>query len=176
MNIIKWAVTGITVVLLCSCATDDTNAVQVTSQSATPYPAVPVSSCRVSSHPPKGQYIVIANLSATAQVGETPTQLLNSLQQQGAALGANYVMVMTVSDQKFVTPNMVDVDNNTYLNTEQQFFDTASPGAVGYNNVNNVGSGNTVEEVITAKALKITSGSNAPNKKAPSNLWQMRSN
>ena len=60
-----------------------------------------------------------------------------------------------------------------YLNSERGFFSTASPDATGYNNVNSVGSATYQREVVKAQALKITSGSNAPNKKAPSMLWQM---
>jgi hypothetical protein len=177
MNMIRWVMTGATAALLCACAgSAASSGVQVASQTSMQYAPVPVTACRISSYPPKGKYLVIANLTTAAQIGETPTQLLNRLQMQGAELGATYVMVTSISDRKFVTPDMVDVDNNTYLNTEAQFFDTAQPTATGYNNVNGVGTPNTVQEVITAQALKITAGNNKPNKKAPSNLWQMRSN
>ena len=171
MNMIKWIFTGAMAAILCSCATDNTG-IQVASQSATQYAPVPVAKCRVSSHPPKGQYVVIAQLTAYADIGETPTHLLNRLQQQGAALGADYVMVMSVSDKTYITPKDENVMDNAYLSQEASFFNTASPSATGYNNVNDM-NGAPQREVITAEALKITSGTNAPNKALPSNLWQM---
>ncbi len=87
-------------------------------------------------------------------------------------MGADYVMVTSVSDKKYISDQYID--NNTYLDPEAQFFDTAQPAAVGYNNVNGVGTSTPMEEIVTAQALKITSGSNKPNKKAPSNLSQLR--
>ena len=173
MNKIKWVFLGVTATALMSCATSADYGVQVTPQTSAQYATVPVSACRVSSYPPKGQYIVIANLTTDAQVGESSTHLLNRLQQKGAELGANYVMVMSISDQTFLRPSDVDVDDNQYLNPVAQFNDTASPAASGYTNINGVGSNQPVHEVITAQALKITSGSNKPNKKLPSNVWQM---
>ena len=173
MNLMKWGMVGAVAIFLSACASSDKSSdVQVSSQSATAYPPVAPEACHVSSHPPLGQYVVIASLSTAAQVGETPTHLLNRLQKQGAALGADYVMVTSVSDKKYVSDELID--NNTYLDPEAQFFNTAQPAAVGYNNVNGVGTSNPVEEVIMAQALKITSGSNKPNKKAPSNLSQLR--
>jgi len=166
------ALTATTFVLL-SCATSADYGVQVTPQTSTQYATVPISACRISSYPPQGQYIVIANLTTDAQIGETSTHLLNRLQQKGAELGANYVMVTSVSDQTFVKPGDVDIDDNQYLNPLAEFNDTASPAASGYTNVNGVGSGQPVHEVITAQALRITSGTNKPNKKLPSNVWQM---
>ena len=159
--------------VLLSCATSADYGVQVTPQTSTQYAEIPISKCRISSYPPKGSYIVLANLTTDAQVGETPTHLMNRIQQKGAELGANYVMVTSVADQTFLRPSDVEVDDNQYLNPIAQFNDTASPAAAGYSNVNGVGSGQPVHEVITAKALRITSGSNKPDKTKPSNVWQM---
>ena len=177
MNMIKWVAMGGVAAILCGCAgSAASSGVQVSSQSATVYPAIPATSCRVSSHPPLGKYIVIAQLTATADIGETADHLLHRLQQQGASLGAEYVMVMTVSDKTYITPENSEVADNPYLSNEASFFNTASPAATGYNNVNGVGTAEAEQEVITAEALKITSGTNKPNKALPSNLWQVRTN
>ena len=173
MKIIKWAVMGAVVATFSSCATSADYGVRVTPQTSMQYAEVPISQCRISSYPPKGQYIVLADLTTDAQIGETPTHLMNRLQQKGAELGANYVMVTSISDQTFLRPSDVEVDDNQYLNPIAQFNDTASPAAAGYTNVNGVGSGQPMHEVITAKALKITSGSNKPDKTKPSNVWQL---
>ena len=173
MNIMRWAVVGVAVILFSACSSSDKSlGVQVSSQAATTYPPVAPTACHISSYPPKGQYVVIASLSTAAQINETPSHLLNRLQKQGAAMGADYVMVTSVSDKKYLSNEMVD--NNTYLDPEAEFFNTAQPAAIGYNNINGVGTSTPMEEVITAQALKITSGSNKPNKKAPSNLSQLR--
>ena len=69
MSKIKWMLMGMTAAFLGGCASDGSPGdVQVSSPSATTYPAVPVNACRVSSYPPKGQYVVIAQLTATGQV------------------------------------------------------------------------------------------------------------
>jgi hypothetical protein len=170
---LKWAMAGAAAILLSACASSDKSlGVQVSSKAATTYPPVAPSACRISSHPPQGQYVVIASLSTAQRINETPSHLLNRLQKQGAAMGADYVMVTSVSDKKYISDQYID--NNTYLDPEAQFFDTAQPAAVGYNNVNGVGTSTPMEEIVTAQALKITSGSNKPNKKAPSNLSQLR--
>jgi hypothetical protein len=110
-------------------------------------------------------------LKATGQVGETATQVLNRLQAQGAALGSTYVMVTSVSDKTFVTPQNSEIaDNNPYLVQESSFFGTANSDAMLTTHEQ------ATAPVVTAEALKITSGSNKPNKKAPSNLWQLRAN
>ena len=173
MKKINWVFIAAVSTTLMSCATSADYGVQVTPQTSTQYATVPVSACRVSSYPPKGQYIVLANLTTDAQIGESPTHMLNRLQQKGAELGANYVMVTSIADKTFLTPADVDVDDNQYLNPMSDFNNSASPAASGYTNINGVGSGQPVHEVITAQALKITSGSNKPNKKLPSNVWQM---
>ena len=134
MNITKWVMTGMTAAILCGCASDGSSSeVQVSSPSATAYPAVPITACRVSSYPPKGTYTVIAQLKATGQVGENPTQLLTRLQKQGAAMGATYVMVTSVTDKKFINPTNSEVLDNPYLSQENSFFNTASPDTVTYN-------------------------------------------
>ncbi len=163
---------GAAVAMFSSCATSADYGVQVTPQTSAQYAEIPISKCRISSYPPKGQYTVIANLTTDAQIGESATHLMNRLQQKGAELGANYVMVTSVSDQTFLRPSDVEVDDNQYLNPIAQFNDTASPAAAGYTNVNGVGSGQPVHEVITAKALRVT-GNNKPDKTKPSNVWQM---
>ncbi len=172
-NMLKWAMIGAAAILVTACAgSAKSSGVQVSSQSATAYPPVAPSACHISSYPPKGQYIVIASLSTAQQINETPSHLLNRLLKQGAAMGADYVMVTSVSDKKFASDDFID--NNTYLDPDAQFFNTAQPAAVGYNNVNGVGTSTPLEEIVTAQALKITSGSNKPNKKAPSCLAQLR--
>jgi len=173
MKTIKWAAIGAVAAVLSACATSADYGVQVTPQASTQYAEIPVSQVRVSSYPPKGKYTVIATLTTDEQIGETATHLLNRLRQKGAELGANYVMVTSVADQKFLTPADVEVDDNQYLNPVAQFNDTASPAAAGYSTVNGVGSGQPMHEVITAKALKITSGSNKPDKSQSSNVWQV---
>lgn len=165
MNMAKWVFVAALAVSLCSCTGEEGAGVQVVSQSATPYPPVPVAHVNVSSHPPKGTYKVIAQLSVTADVGETPDQLIQSLKQKGAALGADYVLVISVSDKTFITAQNLDNDN-PYLVTQSNFYSTA--GTPNY-----VTAGSDMREVLTAQALKITSGSNVPNKAAPSKLWQM---
>jgi hypothetical protein len=163
---IKWMLVGMTAALLCGCASDGSPGdVQVSSQSATPLPAVPTSACRVSSHPPMGTYTVIAQMTATGQVNESSSQLLARLQKQGAALGSTYVMVTSVSDKNFINPENSEVISNPYLSQEASFYSTAIPGGAPQS---------AVLPVVTAEALKITSGSNKPNKGAPSNLWQNR--
>jgi len=173
MTPIKWVFLAAMTSILLSCSTSADYGVQVSNQASTQYATIPVSQCRISSYPPKGKYVVIATLTTDAQVGETPTHLLNRVQQKGAELGANYVMVTSVADQKFIAPGDVDAEDNTYLSPLAQFNDTVSPAAVGYSSVNGVGSGQPMHEVITAQALRITSGSNKPNKSLPSNVWQM---
>jgi len=171
---------GATAALLCACADSGsaTMGVQISSQSATPYPAVPMNACRVSSRPPLGNYVVIAQLKATARQGETATHVLQRLQAEGAALGSTYVMVTSVTDKTFINAQNSEVADNPYLSQENSFFDTASPDNLAYNhelhNVN--GTSVTERAVITAQALKITSGSNKPNKALPSNVWQERTN
>jgi len=175
------------VVVLTACAGAGGSSMQVSPVASTTYPAVPTGACRVSSHQPLGKYIVIANLSATAQPGESATHLLNRLQAQGAALGSTYVMVTSVTDKTFVNPVNSEIADNPYLSQENSFFNTASPQSTaynhefdnggGYNSGNDMGSsGGSAQEVITAQALKITSGSNKPNKALPSNVWQERTN
>lgn len=180
-----WAAT----VILSACTSSGGPGMEVSTVSSATYPAVPTNACRVSSRPPKGTYVVIANLSATAQVGESATHLLHRLQAQGAALGSTYVMVTSVTDKKYVNPENSEIADNPYLSQENAFFNTASPqsvaynhefdnpasGAVGYQSVNDIGSSSStlMQEVVTAQALKITSGTNKPNKALPSNLWQM---
>ncbi len=174
MNMSKWVMVGVTAMVLSACAGDSgsssTMGVQISAQSATPYPAVPTNACRVSSHPPQGTYVVIAQMKATGQAGETSTQVLNRLQAQGAAMGSTYVMVTSVSDKTFVTPQNSEIaDNNPYLIQESSFFGTANSDAI-------LTHPQATAPVVTAEALKITSGSDKPNKKAPSNLWQLRAN
>jgi len=165
MNKINWMAMGMAAALLCACASDGSSGdVEVSSQAATPYAAVPTNTCRVSSYPPKGSYKVIAQLKATGQVGESSSQLINRLQKQGAALGATYVMITSVSDKTFINPDNSEVLSNPYLSQESSFFSTSSPSIPQ----------SAVLPVVTAEALKITAGSNKPNKGAPSNLWQQR--
>ena len=178
-NMIKWVVTGVATALLCACAdsgSSSTMGVQISSQSATSYPPVSMNACRVSSHPPLGTYVVIAQLKATARPNETSTHVLQRLQAQGAAVGSTYVMVTSVTDKTFITPQNSEVADNPYLSQENSFFDTASPYDLAYNHELNNGTQQSTRAVITAEALKITSGSNKPNKALPSNVWQERTN
>ncbi len=154
---------GAAATILSACAGSGGNGMQVSSVASTTYPAVPQSACHVSSYPPKGTYVVIANLTATGQPGESATQLLQRLQAEGASLGATYVMVTSVSDKTFFTPKNTEVNDNAYLSQINSFNSTASF---------NSNSGTSVP-VATAQALKITSGSNKPNKAVPSNVWQV---
>ena len=157
----KWALSGAAALLLCSCASTDMN---VVSQTSNTYAPTPVSHVYVSSHPPKGQYIVIASLTTSVQQNETPTHLINRLRQEGASLGADYVLMTSVTDKTFLTPQNDDVGGNIYLATQRNFDSTANSG-------NNVGIDYT-REIVRAQVLKMTSGSNKPNKAAPSLLWQ----
>ena len=178
MKHINWVFIGAAAALLCACASGGGHAnsgIEVDSQTATEYPAVANNACRVSSYPPKGTYVVIAQLKATGQPGESSTQVLHRLQQQGAALGSTYVMVTSVSDKTFVNPQTSEIDDNPYLSQENSFFNTASPDGVTYNHEFDTPPVASAP-VITAQALKITSGTNKPNKAAPSNLWQLRAN
>jgi len=159
----KWVMVGAAVAILSACAGPGGNNVQVSPVASTTYPAVPAGACHVSSYPPKGKYVVIANLTITGQPGESATHLLHRLQAQGASMGATYVMVTSISDKTFLTPKNMEVDDNAYLSQIDSFNSTAS---------DNSNSG-TPTEVVSAQALKITSGSNKPNKALPSNVWQV---
>jgi len=164
INTISFACAVAISTLLCSCA-GSTNGVNITPQSTVQYAPVPVANVRVSSHPPKGQYTVIALLTIDAQIGETPTHVLKRLQQTGASIGADYVMVTSVGDRTYLTPQTVD-DQNVYLDTQRDFDSTAGSSQVYATTY--------MREIIKGQALKMTSGSNVPNKAAPSMLWQVR--
>ncbi len=167
MNLAKWVGLGALSVALCSCASTDAG-VSITSQSSTTYAPVPVNAVHVSSHPPKGKYIVIASLTANVQPNETPSHVLQRMQDSAASIGADYVLVTSVADKTYLTPQNLSPTDSPYTATQRDFFSTAdSPGD---NYVPNY-----TREIITGQALKITSGSNKPNKAAPSMLWQINS-
>ncbi len=166
-TLFRWGCAAALSVLLCSCAGSGSG-IKIMPQTAVQYPPVPVAGCRVSSHPPKGTYTVIAFVTIDAHIGESATHLLQRLQSASASLGADYVMVTSVSDRTFLTPQNVDSDN-IYLADARNFDSTAGSEYAAPPDAQT-----NLREIIQGQALKITSGSNAPNKKAPSMLWQIR--
>lgn len=173
MHAMRTLLTAAAVATLCSCAAS--SGVRVTPQ-AGQYAPVPVNNVHISSHPPQGKYVVLAQLSADAEINETPDHLLYRLKESAAKLGADYVMVTSVADKTYLTPQNLDGESgeNPYIAFDRAWSSNASPDATGYNNVNSVGSPNYQREVITGQALKMTSGTNTPDKSKPSRLWQLQ--
>ncbi|MCE0521874.1 MAG: hypothetical protein LV480_03075 [Methylacidiphilales bacterium] len=164
MNSIKWIFLGAVGAILCACAGSGTQA-DSAELTAPPYPSTAPANVNISSHPPKGTYIVIARLTINVRQGETAGHALKRLQQKGADVGADYVMVTSISDKTFITPQNLDTQVNPYISSINSFYSTANSTDPGYSQTY-------MREVIKAQALKITSGSNAPNDAAPSKLWQ----
>ena len=143
------------------------------SQTTEQYASVPVAHVRVSSHPPRGQYKVIALMSAESEKGgESTVHFSRRLQEKAAALGGDYVMVFEEHHNHYIAPATMDTfsTGNAYT--------TAYPNADGSVYATGFGTSDSTSfyipahrfgtTSITAKVLKMTSGSNEPDLSQPS--------
>jgi len=157
-----------TVLALSGCASP----IDVMSQTTQVYPSVPVGHVRVSTRPPRGQYQVIALISAESEKGgESTVHFSRRLQEKGAALGADYILIIEQHSNHYIAPATGET-----FSTENAYA-TAYPNADG--SVSATGYGTTdsssfylpahpyATTSVTAKALRMISGTNEPDMSQP---------
>lgn len=161
--------------LLCGCGG---TGIDMVMQSQAQYAALPPNQVRVSSHPPKGQYQLLALMSLNAEANDTPASAIAKFQRQGASIGANYVWIVSGQDQTYIAPAI----SNTYSTANASGVGVASYD--GYGNVVVAAAGSATEDsastympshnyvrtLLNAKALRIVSGNNEPDMSARSSL------
>ena len=149
--------TGLTTFLLAGCANPrvDVMPEPVVLQPAPTYEPVPLDHVRVSTYPPKGYYQIIALVAAEAADNEPLPHFLNRLQRQGASLGGDYVWLVGAQD---------DRDSDTEMN------DPAYTGGHAGGNISSayIPRHPHTRTAMTARVLKIFSGSTDPDTTKPS--------
>lgn len=174
INIIKLLFTLLFSLTISGCGSD----VSVMMETESVPAAVPESHVVVSSHPPLGTYRVLAELSTEQRDGENVVEFKKRLQESGAKIGADYVMITSGSDNSYIAPAV----SNTYSSANG--FATAYPNYDGSATAYGTAFGDSttystpahtyVRTSVVAKALKMLSGINQPNMKVPSNLSKSR--
>ena len=148
--------------------------VSVMMQGNAPSAAVPEYAVVVSSHPPKGTYRVLAELSAESDPGENAIDFKRRFQIEGAKIGADYVMFTAGQNNTYTAPAV----SNTYSSANGSAIAipnsdgsvTAFGSANGDSSTYTTPSYNYVRTMVVAQALKMTSGTNEPDMSKPSNL------
>ena len=141
------------------------------------YAPVPVVTVHVSDRPPKGQYEVIGVMSTQQDRGELPTELVKRLRDKAAAMGGNYVWVVSANENQYVAPAVSSTFSNANANAAGQGYvdPYGNYEGTGYANVNGASTtysmpAHTYSLVgTTAKVLRVT-GNNDPDKTKPSSI------
>jgi hypothetical protein len=146
--------------------------IDVMSETSQKYAPISPDSVRVSTHPPQGTYKIIATFEAESMHrGESTIHFSKRLQEKAAEIGADYVLVVEQHHNHYIAPAVAD----TY--TTENAYATAYPNADGSASATGYGTADSTSfytpahpystTVVTAKALKITSGSNQPDLDKP---------
>ena len=141
------------------------------------YAPVPLGHVRVSTHPPEGQYKVIAEISARTEAGESVVHFNRRMQEKGAALGGDYILLCIIHTDHYIAPATEDTFSTGSA------YATAYPNADGSASATGYGSSNStsfytpahafLRHTVMAKVLKITSGTNEPDMKKPSMIRRL---
>jgi hypothetical protein len=155
-------------VALCSCAGNDVSYVPQTSSA---YAPVPPKTVMVADRPPKGEYVTLGILTAEQHLGENTEQGINRFREKAAAIGADYVWIVSLGSNQYIAPAVSNTFSGASANATGQGYVDAYGNYSGTANVDSYGNAMTISTpshpysllVATGKALRITSGSHDPD-------------